>query len=496
MKKIVMLILDGAGLREEEAGNALKTANMQNFNYLLREYPNLELEASEEHVGLTKGQFGNSEVGHMSIGAGRLVKQNETLVDEFLKDKYIDNEIMNSIFYDNTKTIHLMGLASDGNVHAGIDDFINMYRILVKKGFKSINFHLITDGRDTGIHSSTKYVEMIEEEINKYKTGKISTICGRYYAMDRDENYDRTKKYYNLIAKGRGITFIDSKRALEAQHQKEITDEFIKPLVFNQGDLIKNEDVVIWMNYRADRSKQILNPLVNENFDKFATFDVFPDVYTFFPIDKKIVTKNFLELPNVKNPLGLYLADLGITQARIAESEKFAHVTYFFDGGYDGSIENCEKIHVPSPKVETYDLKPEMSIIGVTKEVEKMMEQETDFILVNFANLDMVGHTGNFEATVKACMAVDLCLGKIYELTQNNFYTLVVLADHGNAEDMLFENGEIKTTHTTSKVPFIVTDKKLELKDKGSLSNVAPTILTYMEVAIPKEMIETETLLK
>lgn len=495
MKKIVTIVFDGFGMRDEEKGNAVKAADMVNFNKFWNKYPHALLDASEEKVGLSKGQFGNSEVGHMTIGAGRLVKQNETIVNELLSS-IEENEVFKDLIKENGKRIHLMGLCSDGNVHAGIDDFINLYNALIKNGFTKIYFHLITDGRDTNPISAYKYIKMIEDEINKNNIGTIATICGRYYAMDRDDNYKRTNLYYDLVTRAKGTAIKNIEKALNSCYKIKETDEFIRPLLVDEEGKIKNGDILIWMNYRADRSKQILSALTDPDYSNFNTLKMDNlKVYSFFPVDKNINTISFLEKPIVKNPLGLYLSELDFTQARIAESEKFPHVTYFFDGGYKGKINKCNTFEIPSPNVKTYDLMPEMSAIPVTKKVIECMMQDYDFILVNFANPDMVGHTGNFIAASKACMAVDLCLSKIVEKAEENFYKVILLADHGNADIMIDENDQPVTTHTLSKVPFILMDENVKLKDEGDLTMVAPTILEYMEIALPEEMKETESLI-
>ena len=497
MKKILTIILDGFGYSEKEYGNAIKAAQMKTFNKLWNEYPHSLLEASEEAVGLLEGQFGNSETGHQTIGAGRKILQNETLVNEFLASNVLKNEKFQKLIENKDKDIHIMGLCSDGNVHAGIDDFLNMYDLLVKVGCKKIYFHLITDGRDSDMYSSYKYISSIDNAISEKKVGHIATLCGRYYAMDRDENYDRTKIYYDLVTKGQGNVENNIKRVLKHMYLKGITDEFIKPIVLNKNGLIKNGDILIWMNYRADRSKQIIGSFTNKDFTGFATTEMSElEVYSFFQIDEEIPTNNFLEKEEITNPLGLYLSQLDLTQARIAETEKFPHVTYFFDGGYLGKINKCNTFHIPSPEVATYDEKPEMSAVGVTKKCIECMVQDYDFILVNFANPDMVGHTGDFEATVKACMAVDMCLEKIIEKAEENFYKVIVLADHGNADFMLDDKGSTVTTHSLAKVPFIILDKGIELKNEGDLTMVAPTILEYMDIALPEEMKETKLLLK
>lgn len=496
MKKILTIILDGFGYREEEKGNAILAAHMKTFTELWNKYPHALLEASEEAVGLSKGQAGNSEVGHMTIGAGRLLKQSEMLVNDFLKEPDMENANVIKLLENKDKDVHIMGLCSDGNIHAGVDDFLSMYKFLIDNGFTKIHFHLITDGRDTGVHDAMKYINMIKDIIIEYGVGDIVSICGRYYAMDRDENWDRTKAYYDLVVGGKGLSSINIEKSINSSYEKGITDEFIKPIICSKNT-IKNGDIIMWMNYRADRAKQILSSIVNwSTFEGFSTENMKDTlVFSFLPVDKKIKTYNLIEPVVVKNSLGLYLSELDFTQARIAESEKFPHVTYFFDGGVDGKIKGCDKFHIPSPNVTTYDLKPEMSCVEVTKRVILSMNNDYDFILVNFANPDMVGHTGNMDAATKACMAVDMCLNKIMEKAEDNFYKVVILADHGNADTMINDDGSICTTHTTSVVPFILCDEKVKLQKTGSLVNVAPTILDYMDIAIPKEMEGTESLI-
>lgn len=497
MKKILTIILDGFGLREEPYGNAIKDADMKCFNKLWAEYPHSILDASEEKVGLHHGQFGNSETGHSTIGAGRLIKQNEAIVEEFLKSEINENETFKKLILEKEKDVHIMGLCSDGNLHARVGDFISMYKLLIKNGFNKIHFHLITDGRDTGVHDAYKFISMITDVIKEYKVGDIATICGRYYAMDRDKHFDRTKLYYDLITKGMGLNCNNIKDTIDNFYNNNITDEFIKPVIVNNDSVIKSEDILIWMNYRADRSKQILNALTDIEYSEFNTIKMKDlSVYSFFPVDENISTNYFLDEPVITNPLGLYLEKLGLTQARIAETEKFPHVTYFFDGGYAGKINKCSQFLIPSPKVATYDLQPEMSAVAVTKKVSECMIQDYDFILVNFANPDMVGHTGNYDAAVKACIAVDLCLNKLIEVAEENFYKVIILADHGNVDTMIDENNNPVTTHTLSKVPFIIVDKNVKLKEYGDLTMVAPTILEYMDIAKPDEMKETPILLK
>ncbi len=497
MQKILTVILDGFGYREEEYGNAIKLADTKNFDKLWNTYPHTTLYASEEYVGLNAGEFGNSEIGHMTIGAGRRIMQHGPRITEFLKNINKDNHLFNEMITEaQEKTIHIMGLYSDGKVHSNLDHFLNVYELLKENNAKKIHFHLITDGRDTKINAALNFIRDLEEKIADDPNTDIATICGRYYAMDRDTNYDRTKIYYDLLTKGIGIKAKSATDGILNLYKKNQTDEFLYPLIINQNGTIKDGDIILWMNFRSDRAKQILRTFAKENFEEFPTYK-YQDlkVYSFFPIDKDIKVNNFLEDINVTNPLGIYLSKLGLTQARIAETEKYAHVTYFFDGMYNGKIEKCEKILVPSPKVETYDLKPEMSAIDVTKKAIHAMEKDTDFIFMNFANPDMVGHTGNLDATMKAVTTVDVCLERLYEVAQDNFYTMIILADHGNADIMLDEFSNPVTTHTTSKVPFIITDLNVELKKSGDLTNVAPTILEYMDIAVPEEMVTTPSLL-
>lgn len=496
MKKILTIILDGFGIRDEKEGNAIKEAKMNNFNKLWNEYPHAILGASEEAVGLKKGQMGNSEVGHSTIGAGKVLKQPEVLVDEFLTNDDLENEAIKELLTYKNKDIHLMGLCSDGNVHAGVDDFLAMHKFLVNKGFKKIHFHLITDGRDTAVDSAYSYIKMIEDAIKTTRVGNIVSVCGRYYAMDRDKNWERIQKYYNLVVYGEGTRTQDIKEALQNSYSHGETDEFIKPILVN-NNLIKDGDVLLWMNYRADRSKQILSAFSLSSFNEFYVKEMNNlKIFTFFDVDKNVRATHFLEPATSKMPLGIYLSELGLTQARVAESEKIAHVTYFFDNGYEGKINNCDKYHIPSPDVATYDLKPEMSAVGITKKLIECMDKDYDFILANFANPDMVGHTGDMEAATKACMAVDICLGKIIEKAEDNFYKIVLLADHGNADTMYNEDHSKCTTHTLTKVPFIITDKKVKLEPVGTLANVAPTILEYMDIALPKEMQDTPSLIQ
>ena len=493
MKKVFTLIMDGFGYREETKGNAIWAANPNNFKNFFQKYPHTLLDASGKPIGLEENQFGNSEIGHMTIGAGRIVKSPKKLADEYLSTNKID-EIINNI--DKNRRIHFMGLFSDGLVHSDIKHFKIVFDKLADAGFKNIYFHLISDGRDTGSKDFLNYYHELNNWFNEKGCGVVSTICGRYYAMDRDKKWDRTSIYYNLITGGIGYRMNSVEEVVNAFYNQDVTDEFLKPIIVDKNGLIKDGDVLFWMNYRTDRAKQIIGSLVNKNFNAFQHYS-YPnlEVYTLVKIDKDIHTNVLNDNATINNPLGRYLSDLGLTQARIAETEKYAHVTYFFDGEYEGNLEGCNKFLIPSPKVATYDLKPEMSIVDVTKRVIASMEEDYDFILCNFANPDMVGHTGNYEATIRAIMAVDICLGKLIEKAEENFYTVFLLADHGNADTMIDDSGNPVTTHSMEKVPFVISDPKVKLKSYGTLADVAPTILSYMDIAIPKEMNEKGSLI-
>lgn len=497
MKKILTIILDGYGIKETEYGNAIKLAETPNFDRLWNNYPHTTLFASEEYVGLKEGQFGNSEVGHMTIGAGRKTKQNPGVVESFVNNLEFEEKFLSFVDFlkDSKKPLHLIGLLSDKDVHANINNLLKIIDFLHDKIENKVYYHVITDGRDTLPNESIKYIRILQKKISDTNFGEIATVCGRSYAMDRNKNWERTKVYSDLITKGVGITAIDIERAIDTSYNKGITDEYLKPLLINRDGVIKNGDNVMWLNFREDRAVQLMNALTNPKFDIFSTNKLLDSkFFTFFPLDKPILAYNFIDQNIVKNPLGLYLSELGFSQARIGETEKFAHVTYFFDGAYEGKIDKCDKYLVESPKVATYDLKPEMSAIEVTKKGIACLEKDYDFILLNYANPDMVGHTGNLEATIKAIVAVDICLGKLVEAAEENFYKVIILADHGNADTMLDDSGNVVTTHSISKVPFIICDNNIQIKDEGDLTNVAPSILDYMDIAVPKEMVETESI--
>lgn len=473
MKPVLLCILDGVGIREEKLGNAFKNANTPNFDFLWENYPHAVLNASEEYVGLPKGQMGNSEVGHTNIGAGRIVYQSLELINKSFKNHEIDNnEKLLEIFSyvkKNNKKLHIMGLTSDGGIHSHIDHLNGIISIAQKHGLEDkIFIHAITDGRDTLYNSSYSYIE-------KLKSQNIASISGRYYAMDRDKRYERTNLYFDTIT-GNNITNMSIKDYINNSYANNETDEFIKPALFIKDGKIEKDDALIWINFRPDRAIQIVNKIIS-----YGT-----KVLTMMKINNEISAPYLFSHEKIKNTLGEYLSNLGYTQARIAETEKYAHVTYFFDGGETLNLKGCDQILIPSPKVATYDLKPEMSAYEITDTLLAEIDNY-DFIILNFANGDMVGHTGNYEKTIEAVEHVDNCLGKIINKINEKHGLLIITADHGNCDYMFDKEGNIITSHSLSVVPFIVMKKDLTLTN-GNLSDIASTILELCNIDIPKEM--------
>ena len=499
MKKVMLIILDGFGYREEKEGNAILNANMSNYKALWDNYPHTTLYASEEYIGLNEGQFGNSEIGHMTIGAGKVIKNNTQIVDNCFKD-INDNEAFNNFIEElqtNQRPLHLVGLLSEGNVHSSFHHWTKLVDAIKDKITNQVYLHVITDGRDTAPDSAMTYINKFKEKAQELKRFSIASVCGRYYAMDRDKKWDRTKLYFDAITRGIAIGARTIDEAIDKSYAAGITDEFIKPFIIDREGLIRDGDNIMWMDYREDRAVQLLEALSNPDFEPFARVKTTNcHIYSFLPFESPIHTTNFTDYEKISNPLGIYLGELGMSQARIAETEKYAHVTYFFDGQNDTKIEKCDKFLIPSPKVATYDLQPEMSAVEVTKRAISCLVKDYDFILLNYVNPDMVGHTGNYDAAIQACNAVDICLGKLMEVAFDNFYKVIIMADHGNCDIMKNEDGSPCTTHTLSKVPFIITDQSLELKSSGNISQVAPTILDYMDIARPADMQETESLIK
>lgn len=493
MKKVLLCVLDGVGLSKIKDGNALINANKPNIDYLMKEYPNKGINASGTFVGLPDGQMGNSEVGHLTIGAGRIIYQSLELINKAIKDEsfYSNESFLNAIRHakENNSKLHIMGLLSDGGVHSHINHIKALLKLCKKEDFSNVYFHIFTDGRDTFKESSISYIDDLNNEINELGIGKICTISGRYYAMDRDKRWDRLKKCYDVIVNNTGNKCDDYKKYITDSYEKGITDEFIEPVIIDESGKIEENDSIIWANFRPDRAIQILRSLVDPNFDGFDR-KIFNNLYltTMMYVSDDVKSDIAFKKEIIDNTLGIYLSKLGKKQLRIAETEKYAHVTYFFDGGRDLDLNLCDRVLIPSPKVATYDLKPEMSARKITSNLLEKMDNNYDFIFLNFANGDMVGHTGNYDMTKKAIETIDEMIGKLYKKCVEDEYLFIITADHGNAEEMIDENGNVVTSHTTNLVPFIVTDKNLNIDNVNKLSDIAPFVLNYMNLNLPDEM--------
>lgn len=490
-KKILLTILDGYGLREEDHGNAVNLADNKIFNKLWEKYPHTTLIASGEEVGLPRGQMGNSEVGHMNIGAGRVIYQPLERINKSIEDKtFFQNkeilEVMKHIKENNSK-LHIMGLISDGGVHSHTKHLMALLEMCQKEQIKNIYLHLFTDGRDVSPTSSYTYIKKVEEKLKELHLGSIATLSGRYYAMDRDNNYDRLKKSYDAIVHGTNKTDKSICEYIKESYKKDITDEFLIPATFDEKGLLSENDGIITFNFRKDRLREILTAITNKNFNEMEVVK-FNNVktVTMFPVTKDVKAKTAFKDEELTNTLGEYLENKGLSQLRIAETEKYAHVTFFFDGGKEIDYPHEKKILISSPKVATYDLKPEMSAEEVTDTLLNELENY-DVTILNFANGDMLGHTGVLPAAIKGVETVDKCLERLYQKIQELNGTMIITADHGNCEEMLDDEGNVVTSHTTNLVPFIITEENLKLK-KGKLADIAPTLLELLELPIPKEM--------
>lgn len=493
MKKVLLCILDGVGLSDRIEGNALYNANTPTIDKLMENYPNSKLEASGELVGLPIGQMGNSEVGHMNIGAGRIVYQPLGLINSKIKDEsfYENKELLNIINHvkTNNSKLHIMGLLSDGGIHSHINHIFALLELCKRNNLDKVYLHMFTDGRDTSPYSGESYIKALENKITELNIGSIATLSGRYYAMDRDNNYDRIKLSYDAVVNGIGPKYDKTINAWQENQKQNITDEFIIPSVIDVAGNIESNDGIIYANFRPDRIRELASSLTNKEFNHFETKDLENiKLVTMMPVSDEVICTNAYQLDDLVNTLGEYVSTLNITQLRIAETEKYAHVTYFFDGGIEKELKNCERILIPSPKVATYDLKPEMSAYEITDTlIENIKNNNPDMVILNFANGDMVGHTGNYAAAIKAVETLDVCLNKIINKVDQNEYTIIITADHGNCEVMINNDGSVNTQHTTNLVPFVVLDKKITLRD-GKLGDIASTILDIMNLSIPKEM--------
>lgn len=498
-KKVLLMILDGWGLGTNPKVSAIDQAKTPYIKSLFQKYPHSKLEASGLAVGLPAGQMGNSEVGHMNIGAGRVVYQDLVRVNKAIEEKEIDNNpvLLDALAYakKNNKAIHFMGLLSDGGVHSHIEHLKGLCTIAANHQVKDLFIHVFTDGRDTDPKGGAAYVKDLQNHLAK-TTGKIASVIGRYYAMDRDKRWERVKLAYDLMVKGVGEPTKDVVKGIEASYASGVTDEFIKPLVMvdEMGKpvaTIKEGDVVLCFNFRTDRGRQITMALTQQDYPEqgmkklplyYITLTNYDDSFK----DVKLI----FDKDNLENTLGEIVSKAGLNQIRIAETEKYPHVTFFFSGGREEAFTGESRILCPSPKVATYDLKPEMSAADIRdKIIPELDKKDASFICLNFANPDMVGHTGVFSAAVKAVETVDACNEAVTEAARRNGYATIIIADHGNADMMINDDGTPNTAHTTNLVPCILVDDTYQGKMKdGKLGDLAPTILKLMGVPIPKEM--------
>ena len=495
-KKALLMILDGWGIGNHSKGDVIFNTPTPYWDYLVSTYPHSQLQASGENVGLPDGQMGNSEVGHLNIGAGRVVYQDLVKINKAWKDgSILKNTVsVNAFGYarDNRKAIHFMGLTSNGGVHSSLDHLFALCDIAKEYGLEKVYIHCFMDGRDTDPRSGKGFIEELEAHCAK-STGKIASIIGRYYAMDRDKRWERVKEAYDLLVNGVGKKSSDMVKAMQESYEADVTDEFVKPIVNETVDgTIKDGDAVIFFNYRNDRAKELTTVLTQHDMPE-AGMHTIPNLqyYCMTPYDASFTGVHILfDKENVTNTLGEYLSSLDKKQLHIAETEKYAHVTFFFNGGREAPYEGEERILVASPKVATYDLKPEMSAYEVKdKLVDAIKSREYDFIVVNYANGDMVGHTGVYEAIEKAVKAVDECVKDTVEAAKAADYEVIIIADHGNADNAINADGTPNTAHSLNPVPCIyVTERKDAHVEDGRLADVAPTILKIMGIAQPSEM--------
>ncbi len=495
-KPLILMILDGFGIGTNY-GNAIRDAKKPNLEHIFSTNPVALIAASGMDVGLPDGQMGNSEVGHTNIGAGRVVYQELTRITKAIQDgSVLKNEALSEAMKnatENGKALHLMGLLSPGGVHSHITHLYGIVEMAKKVGVKNVYIHAFLDGRDVPPSSAKDYIAECKQKLDEIGLGKIATVMGRYYAMDRDTNWDRVEKAYSAMVYGEGNKADDAVSAIEKSYAEGVTDEFVIPTVCEENATINSGDSVIFYNFRPDRAREITRTLVDSNFNGFERKK------GFFPLSFVCMTQYDATMPNVQvafkpqtltNTFGEYISSKGLTQLRIAETEKYAHVTFFFNGGVEKVSEGEDRCLIASPKeVATYDLKPQMSAYEVTKNVVERIESgKYDVIILNFANCDMVGHTGVFDAAIKAVEAVDDCVGQVVNAIVKMDGVALITADHGNADRMLDDDGKPFTAHTTNLVPFCVVNHPCELRDGGKLADIAPTMLKLLGLSQPEEM--------
>ena len=498
-KLTMLMILDGFGDNQNKDGNAIKLAKTPNIDRLMKKYQTVDINTSGEAVGLPEGQMGNSEVGHTNIGAGRIVYKELTRITKKIEDgDFFSNpelvEAIENCKKNNTK-LHVLGLLSDGGVHSHIRHLFAILELAKRRDFEDVYVHCFMDGRDTPPTSGESYIMKLEEKMKEKGIGKIASISGRFYGMDRDKRWNRVQKAYDAIVNGEGIKCTSAISAIEGSYQKEVFDEFVEPTVICQNNepiaKIEENDSVIFFNFRPDRARELTRAIVDKDFNEFETKKMDLDYVCFTQYDETIPNVKIAFKPEtLKNTFGEYISNKGLTQLRIAETEKYAHVTFFFNGGEEKQYPGEDRILVPSPKVETYDLKPEMSAYEVTeKVVEAIKSRKYDCIILNYANPDMVGHTGNLEAAIKAIETIDECVEKVVEAVKETDGVMLITADHGNAEQMLdYKTGEPQTAHTTNPVPLILVGKEDAKLKEGKLADLAPTMLQLMNLPKPEEM--------
>ena len=490
-----LIILDGFANRESEHGNAVKLANKPNFDRYFDQYPTTQIEASGLDVGLPEGQMGNSEVGHMNIGAGRIVYQSLTRINKSIEDgDFFDNEVLiNAIKHvkDNNSALHVFGLLSDGGVHSHYKHLFAILELAKKQGLEEVYVHAFLDGRDVDQKSALKYIEETEQKFQEVGIGKFASVSGRYYAMDRDKRWDREEKAYNAIRNFDGPKYSSAKEGVEANYDNGLTDEFVEPfIVEDQNNGVNDNDAVIFYNFRPDRAAQLSEVFTNKVFDGFKVEQVNNLFYaTFTKYNDNVDAEIVFEKVDLNNTIGEVIQDNGLKQLRIAETEKYPHVTYLMSGGRNDEFEGERRRLIDSPKVATYDLKPEMSAYEVKDAlIEELNKGDLDLILLNFANPDMVGHSGMLEPTIKAIEAVDECLGEVVDKIIDMGGNAIITADHGNSDMVLTDNDEPMTTHTTNPVPVIVTKDGVTLRETGRLGDLAPTLLDLLSVNQPEDM--------
>ncbi|AEA43995.1 2,3-bisphosphoglycerate-independent phosphoglycerate mutase [Fluviicola taffensis] len=494
-QKVGLIILDGWGIGDRSAADAIFNANTPVMDSLLEKYPHSTLIASGESVGLPDGQMGNSEVGHLNIGAGRVVYQELTRINKSIREgHFFTNSVLVDCFQkakQANKTVHFIGLVSNGGVHSSQEHLHALLDMAKSYELSKVWVHAFTDGRDCDPKSGLGFIENLEQHMEQ-STGKLATIVGRYYAMDRDNRWERIQIAYDAMVKGIGSHFSNALKSIERSYEEDITDEFIQPLVINTGEgRIKDGDTVICFNFRTDRPREISQVLTQQAFPEFGMHPLNINYYTMTRYDAKFKNVHAIfEKDNLHNTLGEILSKMDRTQVRIAETEKYPHVTFFFNGGREQEFKGESRILVKSPKVATYDLQPEMSALEVKERIlDDLRMDRPDFFCLNFANPDMVGHTGVYEAILKAVQTVDTCLGEIVELASSLDYELVIIADHGNADVAFNQDGSPNTAHSLNLVPIVLVTKNPDIKLKaGILADVAPTILDRMRIAAPLEM--------